>query len=317
MIRAILSLNTRIRAILCMMVGIVFFTANDSAIKWLSGSYPLHEIVLLRAVVAIGFTLIIVHLEGGLGILRVRRPWLHILRGLLVMCANIGFFLGLATLPLAETTAIFFLAPLFITALAVPILGEKASTLRWSAVIAGFIGVLIMVRPGTGMMQATALLPIGAALAYSLMQMMTRKLGVRDKASTLAFYVHATYIVVSVSIGLIAGDGRFTDGTDPTIDFLFRGWIWPTQDDLVIMIISGFLVAMAGYLVGQAYRLSEAAVIAPFEYLSLPLAVFWGYQLWGGLPDMISVLGMVIIAGSGLFVFYRETMKGRSLSGRR
>ncbi len=317
MIPALRSLDARFRAILCVMLGIVFFTANDSTIKWLSGDYPLHEIVLVRAVVAISFTLIFVHLEGGLSILRVRRPWLHILRGLLVMCANMGFFLGLATLPLAETTALFFLAPLFITALAVPILGEKAGALRWSAVLVGFVGVLVMVRPGSGMLQMTALLPIAAAVAYSLMQMMTRKLGVRDKASTLAFYVHATYIVVSLSIGLSVGDGRFSDGTDPTLDFLLRAWVWPVFDDLIVMVLAGFLVAMAGYLVSQAYRLTEAAMVAPFEYISLPLAVFWGYQLWGDLPDLMSILGMVLIAGSGLFVFYRETMKGRSLSGRR
>ena len=317
MISAIRSSSPRIRAILCVLLSIVFYTANDSTIKWLSGGYPLHEIVLFRAAVALGFTLIIVQLEGGFSILRVRRPGLHILRGLLVMCANMGFFLGLATLPLAENTAIFFLAPLFITALAVPILGERASALRWAAVLTGFLGVVIMVRPGSGVIQITALLPVGGALAYALMQMMTRKLGVRDKASTLAFYVHATYIVACVSIWTIAGDGRFSDGSDPTIDFLFRRWIWPGNDDLLLMVLAGFLVAMAGYLVSQAYRLSEAAVIAPFEYLALPLAVFWGYQLWGDLPDFISVLGMVLIAGSGLFVFYRETMKGRSLAGRR
>ncbi len=317
MIAAFKATDARARGILCILLGATFFTANDSTIKWLSGGYPLHEIVLFRATVAIGFTLIIVQLEGGFSILRVRRPWLHILRGLLVMCANMGFFLALATLPVAETTALFFVAPLFITALAVPVLSEKVGPLRWAAVLTGFLGVIVMVRPGSGIMQMTALLPVGAALAYALMQMMTRKLGVRDKASTLAFYVHMTYIVVSSCIGLLVGDGRFSDSTNPTLDFLLRRWIWPTSDDVVLMILAGFLVAMAGYLVSQAYRLSEAAVVAPFEYISLPLAVFWGYQLWGDLPDMISVLGMAMIAGGGLFVFYRETMRGRSLAGRR
>jgi len=317
MIAAFRASGAKVQGILCVLIGAVFFTANDSTIKWLSGGYPLHEIVLIRASVALGFTLIIVQLEGGLAILRVRRPWLHILRGLLVMCANMGFFLGLATLPVAETTALFFIAPLFITALAVPILGERAGLVRWSAVVVGFLGVIIMVRPGSGVMQMTALLPVGAAFAYALMQMMTRKLGVRDKASSLAFYVHITYIGVSVVTGLSVGDGRYSDGTNPTLDFLLRQWIWPTPDDLMLMVLSGFLVAIAGYLVSQAYRLSEAAVIAPFEYISLPLAVFWGYHLWGDLPDLWSVVGMLMIAGGGLFVFYRETMRGRSLAGRR
>lgn len=317
MISAFRGTDARVQGIICILVGAVFFTANDSTIKWLSGDYPLHEIVLIRAFVALGFTLIIVQFEGGLGILKVRRPWLHILRGLLVMCANMGFFLGLATLPIADTTALFFVSPLLITALAIPLLGERVGPLRWAAIAVGFLGVIVMVRPGSGIVQMTALLPLGAALAYALMQMMTRKLGVRDKASTLAFYVHVTYIFVSTVIGLVAGDGRFSDGSDPTVDFLFRAWVVPTNGDLMVMALAGFLVAMAGYLVSQAYRLSEAAVVAPFEYISLPLAVFWGWQLWGHLPDLISVLGMTMIAGGGLFVFYRETMRGRSLAGRR
>lgn len=317
MIAAIRAADTKVHAIICALLGALFFTANDSTIKWLSSGYPLHEIVLFRATIALTFTLVFVHLEGGLANLRVRRPILHISRGLLVMCANIGFFLGLATIPIAVNTALFFVAPLFITALAVPFLGEKPGLGRWLAVLIGFCGVIVMVRPGSGLMQATALLPLFAALAYALMQMMTRKLGVSDKASTLAFFVHATYIGVSALIGLSVGHGEFTDPSNPTLHFLLRPWIWPAPEDLMILLLSGFLVAVAGYLTAQAYRLTQAALVAPFEYVSMPFAVFWGYLLWRELPDMMSFVGMGMIAAGGLAVLYQETFRGRSLAGRR
>lgn len=317
MIAALRSADTKVHAIICAVLGALFFTANDSTIKWLSAGYPLHEIVLFRACIALTFTLIFVHFEGGLAILRVRRPLLHISRGLLVMCANMGFFLGLATIPIAENTALFFVAPLFITALAVPILGEKSGLGRWLAVLVGFCGVVIMVRPGSGLMQVTAALPLFAAFAYALMQMMTRKLGVSDKASTLAFFVHATYIGVSALIGLSVGHGEYTDPNNPTLHFLLRPWVWPTPEDLLVLLLSGFLVAVAGYLTAQAYRLAQAALVAPFEYISMPFAVFWGFLLWQELPDLMSFAGMTLIAAGGLAVLYQETFRGRSLAGRR
>ena len=316
MLAALARTTPRTRGILCIAAATVFLTANDSMIKWLSPYYPLHEIVLIRSLVAISITLFIVRLEGGLRILRTRRPVLHFIRGFLIVLANMAFFLGIAAMPLADATALFFVAPLIITMLSVPILGEQVGLKRWLAVFAGLAGVVIMMRPGFGVVSVAAAFPLLAALAYASMQMLTRRLGVTEKAAALAFYIQLTFILVSASIGLAVGDGRYGNVDNPSLAFFFRAWTWPSLADAGLMTLCGTLVACGGYLMSQAYRSAQAAVVAPFEYTALPLAVFWGYQLFGDLPDGFTILGILLIVGSGLFVFYRETLHERLIAAR-
>lgn len=316
MLAALGRATPRTRGILCIVAATFFLTANDSMIKWLSPHYPLHEIVLIRSLVALIITLFIVRLEGGLRILRTRRPVLHFTRGFLIVIANMAFFLGLASMPLADATALLFVAPLIITVLSVPLLGEQVGLRRWLAVVAGLAGVVVMLRPGFGVVSLAAALPLVAALAYAFMQMLTRRLGVTEKAAALAFYIQLTFIIVSASIGLAVGDGRYGDVENASLAFFFRAWAWPSADDALLMVLCGSLVAVGGYLISQAYRSAQAAVVAPFEYAALPLAVFWGYQLFGDLPDAITFLGIALIVGGGLFVFYRETLHERLVAAR-
>ena len=132
--------RTRRRGIACLIGGLVAVTLNDSIVKWLSGAYPLHEIILIRALVALAVTVLIARLEGGLDLLKTRRPLAHLARGLLVLIANMAYFLALAAMPMADAAAIFFVAPLFITALSVPFLGERVGARRWLAVGVGMGG---------------------------------------------------------------------------------------------------------------------------------------------------------------------------------
>lgn len=306
--------NARTMGILCLFGAVALLSASDSIIKWLSPSYALHEIMLVRAVVALSITMVIVQLEGGLRILKTRRPGLHMLRGFLLALANMFFFLGLAAMPLADTVAIFFVAPLFISALSYVVLGERVDPIRWLAVIVGLIGVIVMLRPGFGMVSLAALLPLCAAFAYACMQMLTRKLGMSAKAATLSFYIQVTFLLVSAASGLAIGDGRFSDGANTTLAFLLRAWTWPTHWDLALMSLCGVLIAFGGYLLSQAYRVAEAAAVAPFEYTALPFAIFWGYQLWGDWPDAVTFVGIALIVGGGLVVFYREARQASSVA---
>ncbi len=307
-----LSQGAPLLGILCVTGAVFVFSSQDSAIKWLSGDYPLHQIILTRATVAILFTLaLFVPLEGGLRILRTDRLGLHMLRGLSVVVANMTFFTGLASLSLAQATATFFVAPIFITALSVLMLGEQVGPRRWIAVLIGLAGVVVIVQPGGASFQWAALLPVAAALAYALLQIMTRKLGLKEKASTMAFYIQLTFIIVSSAIGLGFGDGRFAGSENPQLEFLLRGWIWPSTEDAFVMVGIGCLSAIGGYLISQGYRISEAAVVAPFEYIALPLSVFWSVLLWGEWPVATTWTGIALITGAGLYVFYRETIRGR------
>lgn len=302
------------------LIGVFSISINDLLIKELSGSYPLHQIVFTRSGIGILFSLMIVQYEGGIGILRTTQPWMHALRGVLVVIANMTYFVALAVLPLADATALFFAAPLFITLLSIPILGEKVGPLRLTAVAIGFGGVVIMQRPwaDTGDLDVSRivlLLPVLSALTYALNQLMTRKLGVTSKASAMAVYIQATFLLVSVLFFIVAGDGRFADGaTNGSVIFLLRAWVWPADTDLWVFVGLGINSAVIGYCLSQAYRLADAATIAPFEYVGLPLAVFWGFFVFGDLPVIEVWVGIALILGSGLFVFLRERHKARMLA---
>lgn len=285
------------------MTGAVFFlTLSDSIIKWLSPYYALHQIMLFRGSFALFVVLVMVFFEGGLQSLKTRRPALHLLRGILLVFANMFFFLGLATMPIAETVALFFVAPLFICLMAQPILGEKVGPASWVAIVVGLIGVVIMVRPGADIFRATALLPILAAFMYAAMQMVTRKLGLQDRASTLAFYIQVSFILVSSVSGMVLGDGRYNVGDNPTVGFLLRAWEMPEIAHLQLLALCGGIVAIGSYLMSQAYRIAQASTVAPFEYTSLPFALIVGYLLWGEWPDVISFVGCAFIVGGGLIV---------------
>ncbi|HBB83044.1 MAG TPA: hypothetical protein DC031_07160 [Sulfitobacter sp.] len=302
-------------AIGLILLGVAAISVNDMLIKRLSGGYPLHQIVFTRSAIGILLGLTLVKLEGGFHLLKTRQPGLHLLRGLLIVISNMSFFLALSVLPLAEATALFFAAPLFITLLSIPLLGEKVGPLRLGAVIVGFIGVVIMMRPwaSTATLDVSRwvlLLPVLAALTYALNQLMTRKLGVNSKASALMVYIQAAFVAVSLGFFLIAGDGRFVDeGSNASLQFLLRAWIWPAREDYLTFLGIGLNIALIGYCLSQAYRLGDAATVAPFEYIGLPLAVFWGFVIFGDLPVWEVWVGIALILASGLFVYLRERQK--------
>ncbi|MDW4500378.1 DMT family transporter [Sulfitobacter sp. D35] len=315
-----LAQNRATVGIAFILVGVLAISVNDMLVKRLSGGYPLHEIVFARSAIGICFSLIIVQIEGGWRILRTSQPGLQLLRCLLVVIANMTFFVALAAIPLAEATALFFAAPLFITVLSIPFLGEKVGIMRLSAVLVGFAGVVIMQRPwaGTeslGVSRIVLLLPVFSALTYALNQILTRKLGVTSKASALAVYMQGTFVAVSLGFFLVAGDGRFAEGSDSaSIIFLLRAWVWPHGGDLWLMTALGANAAIIGYCLAQAYRSADAATVAPFEYVGLPLAVFWGWLIFGTLPAWEVWAGIALILGSGLFVFLRERQKAKVIS---
>jgi S-adenosylmethionine uptake transporter len=198
-------------------------------IKRFSDEYPLHQMVFLRSAIGLLFTLILIHLAGGWRILKTDQPGL---RAVMVFESNMTYFAALAGLPLPDATALFFIAPIMITVLSIPILGERVGPRRWGAVIVGFCGTLIMVRaPGSTRGDVSIwiyLLPIFAAFFYATMQVLTRKLA-KTKASAMAFYIQITFVLFCGISGLIVGNGQFADGVQhPSLVFLIRVWIVPS-----------------------------------------------------------------------------------------
>ena len=294
------------KGILCLVCSVALLTVSDSIVKLLSPNYALHEIMLFRALFAMVVVIGIVQLEGGFVILKTRRPLLHFIRGSMLVLANMFFFLGLASLPIAETVALFYSAPLFICLLSQLVLAQKVSLHRWAAIFIGIIGVVVMLRPGTEIFKIASLLPIMAAFAYACMVIITSKLGMQDKAGTMTFYIQFAFIVISSIIGLSVGDGRFYTPDNPTLGFLLRSWSLPTISDMGLIAACGFFVAVGGYLLSQAYRIGQASLMAPFEYSSMPIALLLGYLVWGDWPDHYSMAGSLLIISSGIVILVIE-----------
>lgn len=301
--------------------GVAAISVNDMLIKLLSGGYPLHEIVAARAGIGLLITLTLVKLEGGWHLLRTKTPVLHMLRGLLVVLANMTFYAAFAVLSLAQVTALFFVAPLFITLLSIPVLGEKVGPLRLAAVVVGFLGALVMQQPWKDDLEVSRmvlLLPVIAAFFYAMLQVLTRRLGLTTRASALAVYLQATFLVVAFCFWLVAGDGRYADSVESeALRFLLRPWVMPSGHDALVLLALGTLSGFVGYALSSAYRLAAAATIAPFEYIGLPLAILWGWLIFGEWPGANVWVGCALIVGAGLFVFLRERRTGRPAPGRR
>lgn len=292
---------------ICASISVIFFTINDVAIKFLSGGYALHQVVLIRSVIGLLIIVaVIAPMTTGWAIARTKKLKMHMLRGLCVVFANMTFFLGLAAMPLADAVAIFFISPLVITLFSVLFLGEVVGPRRWAAIAVGFIGVVVMMRPGTQAFQVASLLPLAAAFCYAGIHIITRRIGGTESAATMAFYIQLMFIIVGVMFGLFVGDGRFGDQSDPSLAFLLRAWSWPVVADYPIFLIIGVGIGIGGYLISQAYRVAEASYIAPFEYLALPISVIFGMIVFAEFPGVWDYLGMALILGAGLFTVWRE-----------
>lgn len=309
--------RTILGGILLALGGSLVLSVNDMAVKALSGGYPLHQVVLIRAM--IGLTVVLALLVWSHGARRVldgirtRRPGLHALRVLCVLLSNIAYFLGLAALPLADGVALFFVAPLLITALSVPLLGERVGPRRWAAVGAGLLGVAVMMRPGEGALDPAALLVLLSALAYALMHILTRRMAPTEGALGMSFWTQAGFITVACVMGLTVGDGRFGHTGNASIDFLLRAWTWPPLADWPVFLLTGIAVSVGGIMISQAYRICEAGLVAPFEYSAMPMAVLWGVVIFGTWPDTVVWSGIALIAGAGLYTLWREMQVGREV----
>lgn len=280
-------------------VGAVFcFSMVDALAKWLGQDYAAVQILFFRYLFGLLPVAVFVWRSGGLSALRTRRPGAHVLRAGLLFVALLLFFEALQSLPLAEAIAVAFTAPLFVTALAGPVLGERVGPRRWAAVIVGFIGALIMVRPGTAAFQPEALLIVGSAFCFSLLVLLTRRLTRTE--STVSLLTYSTLLAGALSV-----------------PFLAQVWRPPTSEDLGLFVLLGIVGGVAAFLVILAYRNAPASVLAPFDFTSLIWGALLGWLIWQEQPDAPVWIGAAIVALAGLYVTRREALQGRRTEGAR
>ena len=299
--------NDNLTGIICVCLAGIFFSCNDAAIKWLSGNYPLHQIILFRSLFGLILTIsFLVPLQGGPKILKTNLLFYHMIRGFLVFFANLFFFLSLPLMNYAEASAVFFIAPVIITLLSIFFLNEKIGVHRWAAVILGFLGVILILRPGSESIQLVAILPALAALCYATLHIFTRKMGTTEKASTMAVYIQISLIFLSTLLGLLIGDGSYEATAPDTLSFLLKPWVMPNLNDGIIIFFLGIFSAFGGFFISQGYRLSEPSKAAPFEYISLILSLMWGIFLFNEFPDFLAYFGISLIALGGIYIYIRE-----------
>lgn len=302
--------NLPVKGILLALGGGITLSVNDLAIKFLSGDYALHQVILIRAFIGLALVLAVIHFSRtGFRQLITTRGRAHLLRVSIVMVSNVTYFLGLAAMPLADAVATAFIAPIFVTLLSIVVLGEVVGPRRWAAVGIGMLGVIVMMRPGAGVIQPAAVLVVISAFCYAASHMMTRRMRDTESAMTLSFYVQVGFVVVSTAMGLWVGDGHLSGSSDPSLAFLFRPWIWPPVADWWAFLATGLAVGIGGLMMSQAYRTCEAALIAPFEYVGMPMAILSGALVFGTFPDFTSWVGIALICGAGLYTLWRETRR--------
>lgn len=293
--------NNLLRGVACLCVGVLVFSLQDPIIKAVSGRYPLTQVMAIRSIVALPILLAIVHFEVGLRTLLSKRLGLLTLRATILFSSYTLYYLAIAALPLADAVALYFMAPLFITVLAGPYLGEHVAWPTLVTVLVGMAGVMIMLRPGAGLFDWTALLSLASALLYGFSQLMARKIGDTESASVMTFYQNGVYLVGAACAAILFHLAGITHAVHPSLEFLVRPWNWPTLPDIAMMAACGFIASAGMILLSQAYRLAPANRVATFEYTGILWSPLWGFLFFAEVPRHTTVIGAVLIVGAGLF----------------
>ncbi|MGY6569410.1 MAG: DMT family transporter [Salinarimonas sp.] len=273
--------------IVLMCIGVAFLTVNDAIAKALTETYSPLQILFVRNVIALPVAIVIALTMGGVGALRSYRPITHLLRGALWIAATFLFFTSLMHLKLAEATALIFVAPFFIIAISAMFLGEVVGWRRWLAVIVGFAGVLIVVRPGGAAFQLAFLLPVATAFVYALMMVGARFVDSRESVWTLLLYLTGTGALLSAFIVPLV-------------------WIPLRAEDLWLFVAIALFGTTGVTLMTQAFRLAPASVVAPLDYTALIWATALGWVIWSEMPDGATFIGAGVIIASGVSIILLE-----------
>lgn len=242
----------------------------------------------------------------GWAILDAPRKGLLLLRGAVAFFAFGSYYIALAVIPMANASAVYMTAPLFITALSVPLLGEKVGWHRWSAVVTGFMAVLIIINPTSNLFRIEAALPLLSALFYSTLPIITRKVGMSAHVLAMTTYNAAAYF----GLCLLAILFFFLFPPDANAPALLKSiaanWVFPDPISLFWMFVSGLIFCVAVLCITQAYRIASVSAVAPFEYSYLVWMILLGYLIFDEIPGLRTLAGGTIIVLSGIYVMYRE-----------
>jgi len=282
------SARNRLTGIGLISLTYVLFTLLDGSAKWLVQSVPVLVVVWLRFLTHTLIASALLFPMRGLALVRTQHLRWHLIRGLMFVAMTGMNFWALQYLQLTVTASIFFLVPILVALLSAPLLGEKLDARRWAAIVAGFVGVLVVVRPGSEAFHPAILLSLANAVLYAFFNMMTRKLAAYDPPETIQFLPALVATVVIAPFALTAWQSP-------------ASWF-----EWILLCLMGIFGGTGHYLLAMAHRYAPASTLAPFLYQQILYMALFGYLVFGNVPDKETWIGAAIVVASGLYLFTRE-----------
>jgi drug/metabolite transporter (DMT)-like permease len=300
------KMSTNVKGVSFLVLAMLILSLQGLAVKGIGGDYSIMEIVLFRSFVALPITILLYRFEGQRGLPSTQQPRLEYTRGFFLFLSYTTAFMGIAALPLAEVAAIRNSSPLMITLLSVLMLGEKVGPRRWLALGIGFIGVLMIVRPGSATFNLGSVFILISVFFYALNVILTHKLRTTDSSATMAYYSSIVYLVAAIVLSPLTFLVGEIPNAHPSVAFLLRSWSMPTLLDWAIMSGLGLVWAGGMYFIARAYSTTQTSVVAPFEYTNLPINMMWDILLWQIFPTLLTLAGAFLTVFSGMYILYRE-----------
>ncbi len=287
--------------------GLFLFSIQDIIIKHFSDQYSVLQVVYFRGLIAMALMLLFLIFFNPKIPLMSHKPLLMLARGLLGFCSYTCYYLAVAAMPLAEVVAITFTMPLIVTAMSAVFLGEKVGMRRWSAVVIGFFGILVILSPSGEFDSLAVVFAFLAALTYASQTILTRYLGSHDHPLTIGFNAIFIFTLASGVLSLVMFSGVIAiESTHPSLVFFGRDWVRLETLDLFLLVAIGIIAAIGFYCLSRAYCISEASAIAPFEFTYIIWAILFGYLFWNEVPGITTIFGVLVLVSSSLYVWHRE-----------
>ena len=305
--------NNNPRGIVLILLAMMIFSIQDSIMKYIYNFVSLYEVYLVRTLVSLIIILLFLKLTKRPIVFKTQYPLLTFCRVIFFFFGFSSFYISLTVLPLGFATALFFVTPFLITIFAHFFLKEEIGPRRWSAVVVGFIGVYITLNPDFSNFNYLSLLPIFCAFCYSLSMIIIKKTSDKDSVYTQTFTFYFGAIIFSLIFYFIIGDGQYNTVDHPASQFIFREWFVDLESNILFMVTTGVTATIAFILLFTAYSIASPAVVSPFEYSILLWAPLIGWIYFEEIPTLNTVIGILIIVSSGIYIFMREKAQDQSI----
>ena len=306
--------NNNPRGIILILISMLVFSVQDGIMKHIFSFVSLYEVYLVRTVVSVILILFYLKLTNKPIVFKTQYPLLTFIRVILFFFGFSSFYVSLSVLPLGFATALFFVTPFLITIFAHFFLKEEIGIRRWSAVVVGFIGVYITLNPDFNNFNYLSLLPILCAFCYSLSMIIIKKTSDKDSVYTQTFTFYFGAIILSTIFYFLIGDGQYNTSDHPASQFIFREWFVDLESSILFMVATGLTATVAFLLLFTAYSIASPAVVSPFEYSILLWSPLIGWIYFNEIPSLNTVIGIIIIVSSGIYIFMREKAQDQSIA---